>query len=155
MKMQKAFRNLVIMLAVLVLAAPISIFAAPLEQTNPPEVRAQAILDSLSPEEKVGQLFLVTFEGDDADLQSDIAHLAQVLRVGSVLLSPANRNFVNDAVAPTQVLSLTTALQQLAFTPSASAIRQRPARRRSMSRRCKRSPRRPAASTSTPTIASS
>ena len=68
--------------------------------------------------DKVGQLFLVTFEGNATDATSDIARLIQVLRVGGVIISPANGNFVNDTTAPQQVLSLTTALQTLAFSPS-------------------------------------
>ncbi|MGD8475271.1 MAG: hypothetical protein PVH59_14230, partial [Anaerolineae bacterium] len=68
--------------------------------------------------DKVGQLFLVTFPGSEVGAGSDIAELIQILRVGGVILSPANENFGNGAFAPTQVLSLTTALQELAFTSS-------------------------------------
>ncbi len=68
--------------------------------------------------DKVGQLFLISFPGSDVEPGSEIAHLIQILRVGGVVLSPSNENFGNGAFAPTQVLSLTSGLQELAFTPS-------------------------------------
>ena len=68
--------------------------------------------------DKVGQLFLVAFPGSDIGEGSDIARLVQILRVGGVILSPSYENFGNGAFAPMQVLSLTTGLQDLAFTSS-------------------------------------
>jgi beta-N-acetylhexosaminidase len=75
-------------------------------------------LAGMSTADKVGQLFLVTFEGGDAAANSDIARLVQSFRVGGVILAPENRNFSNSPSAPDQVLSLTTALQELAFSAS-------------------------------------
>lgn len=69
--------------------------------------------------DKVGQLFLVTFRGADADLRSEVAHLVQVLRIGGLIISPANENLTNAVSAPGQVLALTNELQSLAFTASA------------------------------------
>ena len=68
--------------------------------------------------DKVGQLFLIAFPGSDIGEGSDIAQLVQILRVGGVILSPSYENFGNGAFAPMQVLSLTTGLQELAFTSS-------------------------------------
>ncbi len=68
--------------------------------------------------DKVGQLFLITFPGNDIGAGSEIAQLVQILRVGGVILSPENENFGNGAFAPSQVLSLTSGLQQLAFSES-------------------------------------
>jgi beta-N-acetylhexosaminidase len=68
--------------------------------------------------DKVGQLFLITFPGSEVGAGSDIARLVQILRVGGVILSPSNENFGNGAFAPSQVLALTTGLQELAFKPS-------------------------------------
>lgn len=55
--------------------------------------QAQALLDSMAPEERVGQLFLVTFEGDSADFDSDIADLIVDYHVGGVTLRAENDNF--------------------------------------------------------------
>jgi beta-N-acetylhexosaminidase len=105
------------------LAVPAPLLAQTPEPTQPvplPEdVWLEETLSRMSTADKVGQLFLVTFEGTEVDLQSDVAHLIQVLRVGGVILSPQNENFVNDASTPGQVLSMTVALQTLAFSPSA------------------------------------
>jgi beta-N-acetylhexosaminidase len=76
------------------------------------------MLARMSTADKVGQLFLVTFQGDDIAANSDVAHLLQALRVGGVILAPENENFSNDTTTPGQVLSLTTDLQRLAFTES-------------------------------------
>ncbi|HFD40524.1 MAG TPA: hypothetical protein ENJ31_11840 [Anaerolineae bacterium] len=86
----------------------------------PPEEDAwlDETLARMTTADKVGQLFLVTFQGNATDARSDIARLVQVLRVGGVILSPANGNFSNEADTPRQVLDLTTALQTLAFRPS-------------------------------------
>ncbi len=75
-------------------------------------------LANMTTADKVGQLFLITFPGNDIGAGSDIAELVQILRVGGVILSPANENFGNGAFAPSQVLSLTSGLQELAFCES-------------------------------------
>ncbi len=73
----------------------------------------------LTTADKVGQLFLVTFRGDDASARSEVAHLVQVLRIGGLILSPANENLDNSVPAAEPVLSLSEDLQTLAFTASA------------------------------------
>ena len=77
-----------------------------------------ATLAGMTTADKIGQLFLITVQGNDAGLQSDIAELIQVYRIGGVIVAPENGNFTNDDDTPQQILSLTTALQTLAFTDS-------------------------------------
>jgi beta-N-acetylhexosaminidase len=102
---------------------PIPLFAQTPEPTASPPSVDEAWLDDMlsgmSTADKVGQLFLVTFEGSNTEAGSGIADLVQRLRVGGVILSPENANFANDSSAPQQVLSMTTALQSLAFGESA------------------------------------
>ena len=74
-----------------------------------------ALAASLSTREKVGQLFLVAFEGNVATKSSDIARLIQRYRIGGVILSPARGNFSNGPSGAEEVRSLTQALQALAF----------------------------------------
>jgi beta-N-acetylhexosaminidase len=74
------------------------------------------LLAQMTPEEKVGQLFLVTFVGDDVSPASDVARLIQQYHVGGVVLSPANGNFTNSDEAPQQLATLANTLQTLAFT---------------------------------------
>lgn len=94
-------------------------------------------MDRMSPADKVGQLFLVTFMGDDVSATSDIATLVRDYRVGGVVLRLANENFRSTAAAspitntvettttagtllttPQQIALMSNALQALAMTPS-------------------------------------
>lgn len=87
-------------------------------QTAPPyAAEARLLLSTLSPAERVGQLFLVTFTGTPATPESGIYTLITDYHVGGVVLSAANDNLVGDAqTLPTQVYSLTTQLQTAALT---------------------------------------
>jgi beta-N-acetylhexosaminidase len=76
----------------------------------------EQLLAQMTPEEKVGQLFLVTFVGEDVSPTSDVARLIQQYRVGGIVLSPANGNFANGDGAPQQLATLANTLQTLAFT---------------------------------------
>jgi beta-N-acetylhexosaminidase len=77
-----------------------------------------AALARMTTADKIGQLFLVTVQGNDTARDSDIARLIQVYRIGGLILAPENGNYTNDDDTPQQLLSLTTALQTLAFTES-------------------------------------
>jgi beta-N-acetylhexosaminidase len=66
-------------------------------------------------EERVGQLFLVAFVGDDPRPGTDIAKLIQSDHVGGVVLLAANANFYNDRTTPHQVADLANSLQALAM----------------------------------------
>lgn len=78
-----------------------------------PEV--QEIVRRMSVADRVGQLFMVTFVGDDTGPGSDIADLIATYRVGGVLLLASNENFRNEGNTPAQVVSLTNRLQALAY----------------------------------------
>ena len=86
------------------------------QEPTPLDPAIEQLLAQMTPEEKVGQLFLVTFVGSDVSPTSDVARLVQVYRVGGVALSSSNSNFVNNDAAPQQVATLTNELQNLAFT---------------------------------------
>ena len=55
---------------------------------------AQAVLDSMTPEERVGQLFLVTFQGVDTSSTAQIYDLIVNQHIGGVVLVADNNNFV-------------------------------------------------------------
>ena len=74
----------------------------------------QGLMDGMSVEEKVGQLFLVTFVGSDPGFKSDVAELIREYRVGGVVLLAGNANFTNEEDTPFQVANLTNSLQALA-----------------------------------------
>lgn len=90
--------------------------SAVLAQEGPGEIEAavEHIFSALTPKERVGQLFMVSFHGADLSSESHIAELIQTYRVGGVIISAANKNFVNTSNTPVQVLELTNGLQRLA-----------------------------------------
>jgi beta-N-acetylhexosaminidase len=103
-------------LVILILSSFLPSARAQEEELSPLAARVEQLLAQMTPEEKVGQLFLVTFVGSDMSPTSDIARLIQVYRVGGVVLSPSNGNFNPDEDAPQQVAALANNLQTLAFT---------------------------------------
>lgn len=79
--------------------------------------QVEAILARMSPADRVGQLFMVTFTGHDTSFNSDIARLIYDYRIGGVVLSPRNMNFSNgkNVDTPRQVAMLVNQLQALAY----------------------------------------
>jgi beta-N-acetylhexosaminidase len=64
-------------------------------QTQPP-AEVTRLLESLTPEERVGQLFLVTFTGTDTNAESQIYDLINNYHVGGVILQSGNDNFTAE-----------------------------------------------------------
>lgn len=75
-------------------------------QSSDPQKKAEALLAKLSTEEKVGQLFLVTFDGMDVSENTKIYDLIVNRHVGGVILSADKNNFSgpNDTVSSAQEL---------------------------------------------------
>lgn len=113
MRYKKFIRSLFLFLAVL------SGWLSPFFSTQPvvmaqdlsPRQKAQALLASMTPEERVGQLFLVSFKGRNAESDSQIAELIQKYHIGGVMLSAANDNFVGPENTISEAVNLTKALQ--------------------------------------------
>ncbi len=87
---------LVCMLLSLLLALPGNYTgsqANPVTQENAAQQKAETMLSKLTPEEKVGQLFLVTMSGTSFDENSQIYDLISQQHIGGVILSRANDNF--------------------------------------------------------------
>ncbi len=87
------------------------------QRDRPPTIleAARAIVRQMSVADRVGQLFIVTFQGDDTTPESPIAELVSYYRVGGVLLLASNENFRNEGDTPAQVASLVNRLQALAY----------------------------------------
>ncbi|MCC6167360.1 MAG: hypothetical protein IT329_09050 [Caldilineaceae bacterium] len=81
------------------------------------DAQIDALLAQMSIADRVGQLFLITFQGNDTGFESDIAELIYGYRVGGVVLSARNGNFSNEKGidTPAQVATLVNQLQALAF----------------------------------------
>lgn len=100
-RLRPAFlRRLLLAVLVLALGLPSANFAAygslaaPAAQDSTPQQSAQQLLNSLTPAERVGQLFLVTFNGPSADSTTQVYDLIVRRHVGGVILMNANDNFL-------------------------------------------------------------
>jgi beta-N-acetylhexosaminidase len=82
---------------------------------------ANALLSEMSVEERVGQLFVVTFAGDTVTLESDIADLIINEKVGNVLLLAENDNITGQGDAPQRLAELINELQRLSLLGAAGA----------------------------------
>ncbi len=107
---QRALTLIVLLIALQVLFKSPSVSQAQDIDTQVAELMAQ-----MSVNDKVGQLFMVPFLGDNANPDSDIWQLITEYRVGGVILQSANSNFRNDPSAPQQITALVNVLQTTAF----------------------------------------
>jgi beta-N-acetylhexosaminidase len=81
------------------------------------------IIAGMTVEERVGQLLLVTFVGNQVAPPSDIAELIQTYRVGGVVLLTANENIRNQGDTPRETTNLISSLQELSLTAPALTTR--------------------------------
>ncbi len=90
------------------------------------EARIDRLIAGMTVTDRVGQLFVVEFQGNRVGQRSDIAELIEEYRVGGVVISPQNRNFSNHGgTTPEDVARLTNQLQALAYgiyLPQAEAL---------------------------------
>lgn len=76
------------------------------------------LINALPVEQRVAQLFLVTFPNNDTSAGAPAAQLVQDLHVGGVILRASNQNYTNSSAAPGQIATLATALQTAALQAS-------------------------------------
>lgn len=81
-------------------------------QASDPAVKAGDLLDTLTPEEKIGQLFLVGFTGTDASPASEIYDLIYNRHIGGVVLLAENDNISGEDTINT-LYGTISALQQV------------------------------------------
>jgi beta-N-acetylhexosaminidase len=65
----------------------------------------------MTPEQRIGQLFLITFQGSQAGPDTQIYELISNYYIGGVLLLAANDNFTNDGQTIQNAINLTRQLQ--------------------------------------------
>ena len=123
--MQSLLHKFALLAVIITLSIPISIGqAAPFLQEVSSNDRAQILLDRLTPEERVGQLFLVTFSGPEAGVGSatgaQIYNLIINYHLGGVILKAANDNFLGSDQTLGITQSLTDQLQRDEYTASQS-----------------------------------
>ncbi len=74
---------------------------------------ASDLLADMTPEERVGQLFLVTFEGDKVEIDDPIYKLIVDHHVSGILLEKNNNNYVEGPVALQDIRNLISTLQDI------------------------------------------
>lgn len=87
----------------------------------PPE-EVLRLFNSLTPEERVGQLFLVTFTGTDTGLESRIHNLIANYHIGGVVLLAGNDNFTPSPDTLADTHSLISNLQRIEWENSNTSI---------------------------------
>lgn len=87
-------------------------------QSSDPTVNARQMLAKMTPEERVGQLFLVTFTGSTADQNSQIYDLIASYHAGGVVLLAGNDNFVAAPDTVSVAYQLITQLQSAEWQAS-------------------------------------
>lgn len=110
------------LLVTILLASTLIGSLAPIEGASaqtplPPAVRS--LFDSMTPEQRVGQLFLITFTGTDVGEGSPIHDLIANRRVGGVVLAAGNDNFTAAPTTIPDAYHLIDDLQRLAWESSA------------------------------------
>ena len=87
-------------------------------QEEDPQPDVEQLFAEMSVDERIGQLFLVTFEGDTLTADSELVELINQYKVGGVALLAENDNLTgygNPNDTPQQLLQLTNDLQTLAL----------------------------------------
>ncbi|MDK1080865.1 MAG: glycoside hydrolase family 3 N-terminal domain-containing protein [Anaerolineae bacterium] len=92
MKPKRIFKILIILFILMALLPGWHAYA----QLETPSAQVTSLLEELTPEERVGQLFLVTFYGTDTDIESQIYNLIVNHHVGGIILNSGNDNFISD-----------------------------------------------------------
>lgn len=119
-KTPKSIQVVFISLILLLLNPFSAVRAAPANQTSSYKDRAQRLLETLTPEERVGQLFLVTFQGTEVGQDSQIYDLIYNHHIGGVILQSENDNFVPHPYTLTEAIQLTRQLQSTEWTATQS-----------------------------------
>ncbi len=97
--------------------------AALLQQGPNPLNEARSLLLKMTPEEKVGQLFIVTFKGRDiTSTDSKIQDMLMNRFIGGVILSAANDNFIGPSGTLDDIQNLTNTLQEVKYAGSQKSL---------------------------------
>jgi len=112
-------RRLVLLALALALVAQALGLLFPTDQVLA-QSNVDALMAQMTPAEKVGQLFLVTFEGREISAESPLAQLINDYHIGGVVLSSSHNNFSGTETA-SSTRALIETLQQLAWQKSQAA----------------------------------
>lgn len=118
--------GLVILTLILVCILPFFSYSTGYTQDNRGDSlasqRAAQLLIRLSPEEKVGQLFLVTFDGQNLEQDSPIYELITNYHIGGIMLKHANDNFSDSGITIQSAYGLISGLQDIEWQSKVNLI---------------------------------
>jgi beta-N-acetylhexosaminidase len=106
----------IILAAMVILSSAVPILSA--NAQGSPEDEARDLLTRMTPEEKVGQLFLVSFQGTNIEPESNIYDLIARHHIGGVLLLAANNNFTAPPMTISDANRLVSGLQEIEWNNS-------------------------------------
>lgn len=115
MRMGRLLRGLILLT---ILASFLTPGTGARAQTPAPPPQVRTLLNSMTPEERVGQLFLVTFRGTDTGDASHIRDLIANHHVGGVILLADNDNFVSEPETVAAAHQLIADLQNIEWEAS-------------------------------------
>lgn len=90
-------------------------------QGNENELAAKNLLAQMSPEERVGQVFLVSFQGSSVSEGGRILNLIEDKHIGGVVLRRDNDNFTGPENTTTALQKLATDLQSINYEAAQAA----------------------------------
>jgi beta-N-acetylhexosaminidase len=102
-----------LLVGAVVLLLLVGLVAPARAQTPTPPLYVTNMVAAMSPEERVGQLFLVTFQGREAAEGSQAYNLIANYHVGGLVLMAANDNFAASPDTALEAQRLTLQLQEL------------------------------------------
>ncbi|MEW6651605.1 MAG: hypothetical protein AB1453_15625, partial [Chloroflexota bacterium] len=97
-RIARLFIRLILMISVMLMQTVSLLGVQPAQAARHPQSddlaqQVNRIMAQMTPEQKVGQLFLVTFNGTDVGRDSQIYNLITTYRVGGIVLRADNDNF--------------------------------------------------------------
>ena len=120
-RLRRVFQVIAMTVLLAALCAPAGTgIASPGDQTSTIPHSVQQIVKTLTPEEKVGQLFLVTFHGRQVDSKTQINDLISNYHIGGVALRAGNDNFTAADTAAADAYQLVSQLQSIAWDAATS-----------------------------------
>ena len=118
MRIRRLLSFLLLVSMVWARSTPLGVRASQFSQNSDPAVNAQKMLAKMTPDERVGQLFLVSFTGATAGQDSQIFDLISQYHVGGVVLESGNDNFVAAPDTTSAAYNLISDLQSAEWQAS-------------------------------------
>jgi len=109
-------------LVIMLVLAPLTGSAAQARQEDPALLKARNLLPKLTVEERIGQLFLVTFKGSSVDDRSQIYDLIVNHHVGGLVLLRENDNFSDEGDILASTYAMISGVQQAEWQASQQTV---------------------------------